>query len=107
MAGNPFDVGAFLGGPGAMNAFSGEAMRTWLDAATRMQAESVAFWTGRVSKDVAAMTALAQCTSPTAAMEAQVRYATEAWSDFQEEGRRLMRIAGDASAMKFPTATGT
>lgn len=101
---NPFDVTAMFGGPSVMNGLGGEAMRTWLDAATRMQAETVAFWAGRVSKDVAAMTAIAKCTTPAAAMEAQMRYATEAWADFQEEGQRLVRIMGDASAVKLPSA---
>lgn len=101
-AANPFAVDALWKGGSAMNAFGGQAMRAWLDVATRLQAETTAFWTGRVGKDVAAMAALAQCTTPAAMAEAQVRYAREAWADFESEGRRLMRIVNEAAAIRLP-----
>ncbi len=101
-AANPFAGAGFWDGGNAMNVMGGPAMRAWLDAATRLQAESAAFWTGRVNKDVAAMTALAQCTTPQAAAEAQMQYAREAWADFEGEGKRLMRIVNDAAAFKLP-----
>ena len=101
-AANPFAVDAWWKGGNAMSAFGGQAMGTWLDVATRMQAETAAFWTGRVGKDVAAMAALAQCTTPAAMAEAQVRYAREAWADFEGEGRRLMRIVNEAAAIRLP-----
>ena len=105
-AANPFAVGGWWQGGDAMNAFGGQALRAWLDAATRVQAETAAFWTGRVGKDMAAMTALAQCTPPAAMAEAQMRYTQEAWADFEGEGRRLMRIVNEAAAIRMPRVPG-
>jgi len=106
-AAGPFAAGAWWDGGNAMNVFGDQAMRAWLDAATRLQAETAAFWTGRISKDVAAMTALAQCTTPAAAAEAQMQYAREAWADFEGEGRRMMRIVNEAATLKLPAAATT
>jgi hypothetical protein len=71
-----------------------------------MQAEATAFWTGRASKDMAALTNLARCTTPVEAMEAQMRYAREAVADYYEEGQRLMRIASEAGKMTLPGTPG-
>ena len=93
---NPFDVRALWDLNGGVAGFGGEALRAWMDGVARMQAEATAFWTGRASKDAAALAAFTQCTTPTEAMQAQVRYAREAVADYYEEGQRLMRIASDA-----------
>ncbi len=106
-AANPIAAGTWWNGGNAMNVFGDQAMRAWLDAATRLQAETAAFWTGRIGKDVAAMTALAQCTTPAAAAEAQMRYAREAWADFEGEGRRLMRIVNESATFTLPAAATT
>lgn len=105
-AANPFDVRALWDGGNAMNAYGGQAMRAWVDATTRMQAETAAFWTGRVSKDIAAMNELVRCTTPAAAAETQMRYAREAWADFEGEGRRLMRIVNETGVFTMPGLPG-
>lgn len=102
----PFAAGGMGGGGNAMDVFGGQALRAWVDATTQVQAETAAFWTGRVNKDIAALTALAQCTTPTAAADMQMRYAREAWADFEAEGRRLMRIVSDAGAFTLPGLPG-
>jgi hypothetical protein len=97
-AGNPFDVRTLWGvnaetlGPG------GAVWQAWINAGIRMQTEASAFWNGRLGKDVAALTALGQCTTPAQALEAQMRYAREAMGDWHEEGQRMLRIAREAAA---------
>jgi hypothetical protein len=103
---NPFDVAAMWNGNPGLAAFGGDAMRAWLDSANRLQAETTAFWTGRVSKDVAAMTAIARCTTPAEAMEAQMQYAREAVADFYAESQRVMRIVGEAAKLGLPAIPG-
>lgn len=103
---NPFAAAGGWNGT-AMDAFGGTTMRAWLAATTQMQAGTAAFWTGRMTKDVAALTALAQCTTPAAAAELQMRYVREAWADFEAEGRRMLRIADDAGAFTLPVLPGT
>jgi hypothetical protein len=103
---NPFDVRALFDMNKGMAAFGGDAMRTWLDGAAKMQAETTAFWTARVGKDVAAMTAFARCTTPAEAMELQTKYARDAMADYYAEGQRLMRFATDAAKQGMP-ATGS
>ncbi|MFO1314735.1 MAG: phasin family protein [Burkholderiales bacterium] len=97
-AANPFDVRALWD----MNAApfdAGEgAYRAWMDAATRMQTEATAFWNGRLAKDMAALSALGQCTTPVQALEAQMRYMREAMGDWYAEGQRMLRITRDAAA---------
>ena len=97
-AANPFDVRALWDVNEATLAPGGQAWQAWMDAATRMQTEATAFWNGRLGKDVAALTALGQCTTPAQALEAQTRYLREAMGDFYEEGRLMLRIARDAAA---------
>jgi hypothetical protein len=96
---NPFDVRALFDATPGAAAFGGDAMRAWIDSATRMQAEATAFWTGRAGKDVAAMNALVRCTSPTEAMQAQMAYAKEAVADFYAEGQRMMRVVTDVTRL--------
>ena len=97
-AGNPFDVrrlwdvNAVTPGPG------GAAWQAWIDAGIRMQTEATAFWNGRLGKDVAALTALGQCTTPAQALEAQMRYVREAMRDWYEQGQRMARIAREVAA---------
>jgi hypothetical protein len=101
---NPFDVRALWDVNNGVAAYGGAAMRAWMDSATRLQADTTAFWTGRVSKDVAAMTALARCTTPAEVMDAQMTYARDAAADFYAEGQRMMRIVNDAAKLGMPGA---
>jgi len=103
---NPFDLRALWEANGGAAAFGGDAMRTWLDSATRMQAEATAFWTGRASKDMAALTMIGRCTNPAEAMEAQMRYAREAVADFYAEGQRMMRMASEVTKVTLPGMPG-
>ena len=96
-AANPFDVRALWDMNAATMGTGQHAYRAWMEAATRMQTEATGFWNGRMGKDVAALTALGQCTSPAEALETQMRYMREAMGDFYEEGQRMLRIARDAA----------
>ena len=97
-AGYPFDVRALWGSTAATLGPGGAVWQAWIDAGIRMQTEASAFWNGRLGKDVAALAALGQCTTPAQALEAQLRYAREAMGDWHEEGRRMLRIAREAAA---------
>lgn len=96
-AANPFDVRALWDMNAATFGAGGNAYRTWMETATRMQTEAAAFWNGRLGKDVAALSALGRCTTPAQALEAQMRYVREAMTDYYEEGRRMLTIARDAA----------
>ena len=97
-SGNPFDVRTLWGANPAMLGPGGEAWQAWIDAGIRMQTEATAFWNDRIGKDVAALTALGQCTTPAQALEAQMRYVREAMGDWYEEGQQMARIAREAAA---------
>lgn len=104
-AANPFDVRSLFDLKGGALGYGQDAVETWMTGATRMQTEATAFWTGRLGKDVAAVTALAQCTNPGDAVEMQVRYAREAMADYYAEGRRLMQLASEVAEKNgFPIA---
>lgn len=97
-AGNPFDVRTLWGANAATLGPGGDVWQAWIDAGIRMQTEATAFWNARLGRDVAALTALGQCTTPAQALEAQLRYVREAMGDWYEEGQRMLRIARDAAA---------
>lgn len=104
-AANPFDVRALWNTKGGVLGYGQDAVETWMTGATRMHTEAMAFWTGRLGKDVAAVTALAQCTNPGDAVEMQARYAREAMADYYAEGQRLMQLAGEVAVKNgFPIA---
>jgi hypothetical protein len=104
-AANPFDVRALWDTTGGVLGYGQDAVQTWMTGATRMQTEAAAFWTGRVGKDVAAMTALAQCRSPGDAVEMQMRYARDAMADYYAEGQRLLQLANEFAVKSgFPVA---
>lgn len=104
-AANPFDVRALMDAQGGAVAYGQEAAQTWMTSVTRMQTEAAAFWTGRLGKDVAAMTALAQCTSPGDAVEMQMRYARDAVADYYAEGQRMMQLVNEVAVKHgFPVA---
>ncbi len=100
-----FNFRALWDTAGGALGYGQDAVRTWMTGATRMQTEAASFWTGRLGRDVAAMTALAQCTNPGDAVEMQVRYAREAMADYHAEGQRLMQLANEVAVKSgFPVA---
>ena len=94
---SPFDVRALWDMKNGSFGYGEKAYRVWLESATRMQTEAAAFWQGRLGKDVAAMTALGQCTNPGEALEMQMRYARDAMADYYAEGQRMMQLMNDAA----------
>lgn len=106
-AAHPFAFGALGAGASAIDAFGGPAVRAWFAATANVQAETAAFWTGRVGKDLAALTALAQCTAPDAFAALQLQYARDAWTDFERAGQRLTRIVSEAGAFTLPPLPGS
>ena len=75
---------------------AGRACRAWVDGAQQMQAEAVEFFNGRVGKDMAMLSELAKCTTPTEAFEVETRYGSEALSDYVAESQRMMALFGHA-----------
>lgn len=94
---NPFDVRAMWGMAESGLGVEGNAYRLWLEGATRMQSEIAAFWNDRLGKDVATVTALAQCANPGEAFELQMKYARDAMADYYSEGQRVMQLMNDAA----------
>ena len=89
---NPMDVYGMMGMQPLPFDYAGNAWRAWLDGAQSMQAEATEFVNARAGKDMAALSDLARCTSPTEALEMQARYASEALSDYVAGSQRMFRL---------------
>jgi hypothetical protein len=72
--------------------YAEQAFRAWLDGAQSMQAEATSFVSARAGKDMAALSELSRCKSPTDALEMQARYASEAMSDYAAGSRRMFEL---------------
>jgi hypothetical protein len=86
----PFDVRAMWNMGEAPWGYGEKAYRTWLDGAARMQTEATTFWSERVAKDMAALSALGKCTNPVELMNMQMSYARDAMADYYAESQRMM-----------------
>ena len=94
---HPMDFYTMLGMQAPTLDFAQRAMRAWLDGAQVMQAEATEFVSARAGKDMAALSELAQCKTPTDALEMQARYASEALADY---------VAGSQKMFSLLAATG-
>ena len=89
---NPLDVYKMMGMEAPAIDYAEKACRAWLDGAQSMQAEAAEFVSARIGKDMAALSELARCTSPTDALEMQARYASEALSDYVAGSQRMFML---------------
>jgi len=89
---NPMDVYTMMGMQAPPFDYAEKACRAWIDGAQSMQAEATEFVSARAGKDMAALSELARCTSPTDALEMQARYASEALSDYVAGSQRMFML---------------
>ena len=88
----PMDVYQMMGMQAPPFDYAEKACRAWIDGAQSMQAEATEFVSARAGKDMAALSELARCTSPTDALEMQARYASEALSDYVAGSQRMFML---------------
>jgi hypothetical protein len=78
--------------------FAQRAYTAWVDAATEMQSHAAEFLNNRLAMDSAAVTKLAQCSTPLEILGVQADYAREAFADFVTEGQKIANWFSAAQA---------
>ena len=96
-AATPMGVFTMLGMQAPPFDVAEKAYRAWLDGAQLMQAEATEFVNARAGKDMAALSELARCTTPTDALEMQARYAGEALADYLAESQKMWTLMAAAA----------
>jgi hypothetical protein len=91
-ASDPMDVYAMMGMQAPPFDYAAKACQAWLDGAQSMQTEATNFVTARAGKDMAVLSELSRCKTPTDALEMQARYASEAMSDYAAGSRRMFEL---------------
>jgi len=89
---DPMDAFALMGMQAPPFDYAEKACRAWLDGAQSMQAEATNFVSARAGKDMAALSELSRCKTPTEALEMQARYASEGMSDYATGSRRMFEL---------------
>ena len=101
----PVDVRSLWDVNGKSLDYAGKSYRAWLEAASAMQTQTIAFLNDRLVKDSAAIARLGQCKSPTEIMNVQAEYVRHAFADFVDESQKMAASFGkiaSASALAAP-----
>jgi phasin protein len=88
------DVQTLCGmGPESLD-YAESAYRSWCGAAVEMQRHATEFLNNRLAKDSAAIARLGQCRNPVEVFNAQIDYASNAFSDLVDEGQKIAAYFG-------------
>ena len=78
------------------------AMRAWFELSSRVREEATEFMNSRLSKDSAALAELGQCKTPVEALDVQVSYFTRAYTDYVNEGQKIIGYFADVAREGMP-----
>jgi len=78
------------------------AMRVWLDLSSRVQEQATEFMNSRLTKDSAALAELGQCKTPVEALEVQVTYLSRTYTDYVNEGQKIIGFFAEAARENVP-----
>ena len=83
------------------------AIRAWMEISSRVQEQATEFMNNRWTKDTAALAELGQCKTPVEALNVQVTYLTGAYTDYVNEGQKIIGFFGEVARENMPGAERT
>ena len=78
------------------------AIRSWFEISSRLQEHATKFMSSRWAKDTAALAQLGQCKTPVDALNVQMTYLTGAYTDYMNEGQKIVGFFGDVARETLP-----